>query len=99
MTRRALQAIYAIAFLCLLRSDEVLRIEREHVKVEGNKIILTLPFRKTHRDGGELLPLVDVNSLLTFSEVSNPSMCTSCHGLRHTFALSAHWQNGSRLVE
>ena len=57
MTRRAIQAIYTIAFLCLLRSDEVLQIKREHVKLEGDKIILTLPFRKTHRDGGELLQL------------------------------------------
>lgn len=54
MTRRALQAIYTIAFLCLLRSDEVLKIRREHVVLEeDDSITLTLPFRKTHQDGGK----------------------------------------------
>ena len=56
LTRRALQAIYTIAFICLLRSDEVLKIRREHIEFvkEDNDIqymVLTLPFRKTHQDG------------------------------------------------
>lgn len=56
LTRRALQAIYTLAFICLLRSDEVLKIRREHiefVKDENNPeyMVLTLPFRKTHQDG------------------------------------------------
>jgi hypothetical protein len=54
--RRALQAIYTIAFICLLRSDEVLKIQRDHIEfVEGDDnseyMVLTLPFRKTHQDG------------------------------------------------
>lgn len=54
MTRRALQALYTIAFLCLLRSDEVLKIQRENVVLEDDdSITLFLEFRKTHRDGGE----------------------------------------------
>ncbi len=56
MARRALQAIYTIAFLCLLRSDEVLKIRREHVVYEAGPVphlVLTLPFRKTHQDGGK----------------------------------------------
>jgi len=55
MARRALQAIYTIAFLCLLRSDEVLKIRREHITYEPGpvpRLVLTLPFRKTHQDGG-----------------------------------------------
>lgn len=53
--RRELQAIYTIAFLCLLRSDEVLKICHEHVLLdkENLTITLTLPFRKTHQDGGK----------------------------------------------
>jgi hypothetical protein len=56
LTRRALQAINTLAFICLLRSDEVLKIRREHVELvkEDNNteyMILTLPFRKTHQDG------------------------------------------------
>ncbi|KAF9531329.1 hypothetical protein CPB83DRAFT_761480 [Crepidotus variabilis] len=52
MARRAAQAIYCIAFLCLLRVDEVLKIRVEHLEVDGNKVTLTLPFRKTHQFGG-----------------------------------------------
>ncbi|KAF8899474.1 hypothetical protein CPB84DRAFT_1815663 [Gymnopilus junonius] len=43
ITRRALQAIYTIAFLCLLCSDEL------H---DDDSITLTLDFWKTHHDGG-----------------------------------------------
>ena len=53
----ALQAIYTLAFLCLLRADEVLKIQFEHIsfsKEDGLSCIkLTLPFRKTHQFGGE----------------------------------------------
>lgn len=57
MARREIQAIYTIAFLCLLRSDEVLKIRREHIVYDmvNDTITLTLPFRKTHQDGGKLL--------------------------------------------
>ena len=55
--RRAAQAIYTIAYLCLLRVDEVLRIQVEHVEFirngENFQLVLTLPFRKTHQFGGE----------------------------------------------
>jgi len=55
-TRRALHAIYTLAFICLLRSDEVLKIRRqdlELVKEDDQTVymIVTLPFRKTHQDG------------------------------------------------
>jgi hypothetical protein len=56
LVRHALQAIYTLAFICLLRSDEVLKIHRDHVEfVKDDDIseymVLTLPFRKTHQDG------------------------------------------------
>jgi hypothetical protein len=60
LARRALQAIYAIAFICLLRSDEVLKITRKHITFlqDGtNGIVLTLPFRKTHQAGGTFIIL------------------------------------------
>ena len=61
--RLMLQCIYTIAFLCLLRFDEVLKIQAHHLEVidEGlGEIKLTLPFRKTHKHGG--LSQVDVNN-------------------------------------
>lgn len=45
-----------MAFICLLRSDEVLKIRCENLEfVEGENphFILTLPFRKTHQHGGK----------------------------------------------
>jgi len=52
--RQLVQAVYPISFLCLLRIDEVLKICREHIRLEENgKVTLTLPFRKTHQFGGE----------------------------------------------
>ncbi|KIK03877.1 hypothetical protein K443DRAFT_5035 [Laccaria amethystina LaAM-08-1] len=51
LTRRALHAIYTISFLCLLCIDEVLKIRRSHIEFEDHRIIITLPFRKTHQYG------------------------------------------------
>ena len=55
-TRRALHAIYTLAFICLLRSDEVLKIRWQDLELveEDDKtvyMIVTLPFRKTHQGG------------------------------------------------
>jgi len=53
--RMMLQCIYTIAFLCLLRFDEVLRIELRDIEVVDKfkgHIKLSLPFRKTHQYGG-----------------------------------------------
>jgi len=53
--RLMIQCIYTIAFLCLLRFDEVLKIQAHHLEVidEGRgEVKLTLPFRKTHKYGG-----------------------------------------------
>jgi hypothetical protein len=53
--RRLLHAAYVIAFLCLLRIDEVLKIEMHHIEfISDTKIKLTLPFRKTHQFGCKL---------------------------------------------
>nr|GAT49007.1 predicted protein [Mycena chlorophos] len=51
--RLFMQAIYAIAFLCLLRFDEALQIQVHDIEfVDQDTIILTLPFRKTAQNGG-----------------------------------------------
>lgn len=50
-----LQCIYTISFLCLLRFDEVLRIELKDIEIVDKlkgQIKLTLSFRKTHQTGG-----------------------------------------------
>jgi len=56
--RKMLQCIYIIAFLCLLRGEEVLRIEFDHIEVVDRArahIVLFLKFRKTDQYGGTLL--------------------------------------------
>jgi hypothetical protein len=51
--RRLLQAAYTVAFLCLLRFDEVLKIQAQDIAVvDENSYSLTLPFRKTSQFGG-----------------------------------------------
>jgi integrase len=55
--RVMLLLIYIIAFLCLLRFDEVLNIKWSWIQLETYKgrkrIKLSLPFRKTHQYGGK----------------------------------------------
>jgi hypothetical protein len=50
--RRCLHAAYTIAFLCMLRSDKVLKIQLQDLHFFSNGLVLTLPFRKTHQNGG-----------------------------------------------
>ena len=54
--RLGLQVIYTLAFLLLLRSDEVLKLRFEHITLgveEGLAYIkVVLPFRKTEKYGG-----------------------------------------------
>ncbi|THH03535.1 hypothetical protein EW146_g10421 [Bondarzewia mesenterica] len=50
--RRLLFAAYTIAFLCLLRFDEALKIQAHDIEQESeNCIKITLPFRKTSQYG------------------------------------------------
>jgi len=60
-TRRLLQAAYTIAFLCLLRFDEVLKIQAHDIELDPlnpTQFKLTLPFRKTDQFGGKHLFLI-----------------------------------------
>jgi len=69
-TRRLLQAMYLLAFWCLLRFDEVLHIEMHHLEVISSTCIkLTLPFRKTEQFG-EIKPF-----FLHFMHESDAYMC------------------------
>jgi len=55
-TRRLLQAAYTLAFLCLLRFDEVLKIQAQDINlISETCIALSLPFRKTDQFGGKVL--------------------------------------------
>ncbi|KAG1752751.1 uncharacterized protein EDB91DRAFT_1343747 [Suillus paluster] len=49
--RRLLHAAYTVAFLCMLRFDEVLKIQVHDLRVANNQVVLYLPFRKTHQNG------------------------------------------------
>jgi hypothetical protein len=65
--RMMLQSIYIIAFLCLLRFDEVLRIEMKDIEIMDKwkgHIKLTLPFRKTHQYGGSAHPIIAIANRL-----------------------------------
>lgn len=63
--RRLLQAAYTIALLCLLRFDEVLKIQAHDVKlVTKTSIKLTLPFRKTSQFGSQLFTSSHVTDVL-----------------------------------
>lgn len=58
--RRALHLAYTLAYVCLLRVDEVLKIQSHDIQiVEDDLIKVTLPFRKTNQFGRMYL-----NSLL-----------------------------------
>ncbi|KAH9479416.1 hypothetical protein JR316_0008006 [Psilocybe cubensis] len=57
LCRKALQAIYTLAFICMLCVDEVLKIQTNRITFAEGKMILTLPFRKTHQFG-EIKPFV-----------------------------------------
>ena len=74
-----LQCIYSISFLCLLRFDEVLRIEMKDVevmdKLKGH-IKLTLSFRKTHQYGGKLFSL-SILDTYEFRDQAFPSFLQS----------------------
>jgi len=97
--RMMLQCVYTIAFLCLLRFDEVLRIELKDIEVidknEGH-IALTLPFRKTHQYGGEIQRTLENNESrdqtlsfvlqpkgTAFGSHSQPASMASCCTLQH----------------
>ncbi|THU85741.1 hypothetical protein K435DRAFT_684977, partial [Dendrothele bispora CBS 962.96] len=67
--RRLLQVAYTAAFLCLLRFDEVLKIQVHEIEpVPGNDHILkiTLPFRKTDQFGGRSLQLIQLQLLTLY---------------------------------
>jgi len=52
--RRVMGLAYTLAFTCLLRVDEVLKVQSHDIILLGeHKIQLTLPFRKTSQFGGE----------------------------------------------
>ncbi|KAJ7462934.1 hypothetical protein FB451DRAFT_1028406, partial [Mycena latifolia] len=51
--RRLLTLAYVLSFLCLLRFDEVLKIQMQDIEwVSDTCIKLTLPYRKTNQFGG-----------------------------------------------
>lgn len=55
--RIMMSLIYAIAFQCFLRSDEVLRVEVRHFRLldeKEGKLALRLDFRKQAQGGGKL---------------------------------------------
>ncbi|KAJ7683403.1 DNA breaking-rejoining enzyme, partial [Mycena olivaceomarginata] len=84
--RRFLGLAYALSFLCLLRFDEVLKIQMHDIEwISDTCIQLTLPFRKTNQFGGvkpfylyllpphlaHLCPIRALAEWLTVSEITD----------------------------
>ncbi|KIY50121.1 hypothetical protein FISHEDRAFT_39905, partial [Fistulina hepatica ATCC 64428] len=69
-TRRAMQLAYVLSFLCLLRFDEVLHIRMEDIEFSHNKekMIVTLPFRKTAQFG-------DIKPFILYEMPDEPWLC------------------------
>jgi hypothetical protein len=75
-THRLLQAAYTISFLCLLRFDEVLKIQAHDIElVTKTSIKLTLPFRKTDQFGGECL-FFPQRSAVAHPTIRDPTICS-----------------------
>ncbi|PBK94423.1 hypothetical protein ARMGADRAFT_1045761 [Armillaria gallica] len=66
ITRHALHAIYTIAFCCLLRFDEVLKIQAHDIAyLDATTISITLPFCKTSQYEIEPFILKEMPSTMT----------------------------------
>jgi hypothetical protein len=75
-TCHLLGAAYTLAFLCLLRFDEVLKIQVQDIEIlSRDKIKVTLPFQKTHQFGGMKFCLAVPILQLTLWQTSSHSIC------------------------
>jgi hypothetical protein len=89
-----------LAFTCLLRFDEVLKIQSHdiHIIQEGNMLEVTLPFRKTNQFGGE--KYINRTGFGTLSDFvfshqrSHPLCSTPCHMNWLTSAQSVPMRTG-----
>lgn len=73
-TLRLLWAVVTIAFLCLLRIEEVLQIQAHHVFLDPEKdcFHLNLLFRKTAQTGGQSVrPITSCYYLCTLQELNH----------------------------
>ena len=83
--RIMLQLAYSIAFLCLLRFDEMLNIKMENLRVidtETGQWSLMLEARKTHQHGGKLGDFIEPNA--TNMTVRNQALPLLVQPLRTT---------------
>lgn len=69
--RVMLTLMYILSFLCLLRSEEVVRLEWRMIKLEDDpsspgskRLRIELPFRKTHQYGGVCFIMFDFHYCL-----------------------------------
>ncbi|KAL1684942.1 hypothetical protein GGG16DRAFT_67295 [Schizophyllum commune] len=96
--RRMLSCIYILAFLCLLRSDEVLNIRVEDIerdKFDDDKWTLHLNFRKTAQYGGELCyDFVHVQQFTDDIQRFNHLFFGGCLSTSRTCVLCAPCANG-----
>ena len=71
IVRAMLNVIFRTAFLCLLRVDEILRVDWADIVFEpwdgpgGVRVVLRLPYRKTAQHGGEVAFLFAINGFFS----------------------------------
>jgi hypothetical protein len=94
--RCLLHAVYTIAFMCLLRFDEALKIQVHDIEFgtdpERPSFRLTLPFRKTDQTGSAFLLLFSPLFVFDldhfgFIQISHHSCCMHCQKRKHTSVL------------
>ena len=83
--QRLLGLAYTLAFLCLLRVDEVLNIQSQDLVVlSPTKLELTLPFRKTEQYGGvSIIHVADVWTLIFPLHLKRSSLLSYMSNLRN----------------
>lgn len=96
--RRMIHCAYVLAFLCLLRVDEVLNIQVHEVKIEEeggvSRLTLTLPFHKTKQFGGMYISQSKALLIYLRFQVLSHFICGECQTRKPTLMLCRHMQHG-----
>jgi hypothetical protein len=103
--RHELQLAYTLAFTCLLRVDEVLKIKAQDIRVLDDETIeLTLPFRKTSQFGGEAKCGIQhsfIHCLMVFAEIQPFVLHEFPPNMAHLCPVRAHsdWIKTTKINE
>ena len=99
--RRLLNLAYSIAFVCLLRIDEVLQIEHRHVTLlPSGKLEINLDYRKTSQHGGRCFRKL-ISLLITHTDILPFILPPMPLEMQHLCVVSAYaeWVRVTNLVD